>query len=102
MTAVLADDLAAVDAPLVYSQAIALGYWSTDLLTAMLDATGAELTTASFHRTATVEGVRHDPGPEGAPCPVDTLTMQRDPAGGAAMVQVVGGIYRPVVAFDCW
>lgn len=102
VTAVIADDLDAVDAPLVYSQAVSLGYWSSDLLVAVLEAVGQDLDTQTFHGMAVGEGVAYAPGPAGAPCPIDTSEIQSVPAGGAALVQVVGGIYRPEVAFDCY
>lgn len=101
VTALIATDLESVGAPLIYSQAVSLGYWSTDLMIALLDATGASLDTASFHTTVNVDGVDYDAGFVGAPCPMDTLEIHTSPAGGAAMVRVDGGIYRPVVGFTC-
>ncbi len=37
----------------------------------------------------------------GGPCPVSTLDIHTLPTGGAALLQVRGGIYRPVVRFLC-
>lgn len=99
-TGVVAEDLAAVDDGLIWSQAFTIGYWSTDLLVAVLDATGEDLDTATF-QTTVADGVTWEPGFEGAPCGFDTATIHRDPAGGAALVQVEDGIYRPVVPFQC-
>lgn len=102
VTAVIANDLEAVGAPLIYSQAISVGYWSTDLLVALLEATGPDLNTATFHRTVNVDGVVYDPVLAGAPCLIDTRDIHRSAAGGAAMVQVVDGIYRPAASFTCF
>jgi branched-chain amino acid transport system substrate-binding protein len=101
VTATIADDLAAVDAPLVYSQAVSLGYWSADLLTAILDAVGPDLDTATFLEAAVTTGVDYTPGPAGAPCPITTADIHTQASGGAAIVRVVGGIYQPVAAFTC-
>ncbi len=100
ITAVIAEDLDAVDAPLVYSQAVSLGYWATDLFVAIADAVGPDIDTATFQRTVS-DGVVYDPEVVGAPCPMNSGDLQLRAAGGAALVQVVGGIYRPTVAFDC-
>ena len=98
----IANDLETVGAPLIYSQAVSLGYWSADLLIALLDAIGPGLDTATFHQTVNVEGVDYDPAMVGAPCPFNTLDIHRSAAGGAAMVRVQGGIYRPAVGFNCF
>jgi hypothetical protein len=102
VTALIANDLETVGAPLIYSQAISVGYWSADLLAALLDATGPDLNTATFHQTANIDGVLYDPGLAGALCPIDTRDIHRSAAGGAAMVRVVGGIYRPAASFTCF
>lgn len=102
VTAVVSTDLESVGAGLIYSQAVSLGYWSTDLLAAILDAVGPELDTAAFHQAANVDGVEYAPDVAGAPCPMNTLDIHRAPAGGAALVRVDGGIYRPVVEFSCF
>ncbi len=102
VTALLATDLQNVGGPLIYSQAVSLGYWSTDLMVALIAAVGPELHTASFHERVNVIGVSYDPGADGAPCAVDTLQIHHSPTGGAALVRVDGGIYFPAVAFDCF
>ncbi len=102
VTAQISTDLQTVGGALVYSQAVGLGYWATDLMVALLEATGEPLDTATFHRRVNVEGVTYDPGLDGAPCPIDTRRIHTAPAGGAALVRVDGGIYRPVVEFSCY
>lgn len=102
VTGVIAADLDAVGGPVVYSQAVSVGYWATDLLVALLDATGTALDTRSFHERVVRDGVTYDPGLDGAPCSIDTTEIQHRAAGGAALVQVAGGIYRPVAAFTCF
>lgn len=102
VTALIANDLETVGAPLIYSQAISVGYWSADLLAALLDATGPDLNTATFYQAVNIDGVLYDPGLAGALCPIDTREIHRSPAGGAALVRVVGGIYRPAASFTCF
>ncbi len=101
VTGVIAEDLDAVDGPLVYSQAITLGYWSADVLVTFLEAVGADLNNATFSAVVHGAGVAYAPGLAGGPCPISSAAMHVDPAGGAALVQVRGGIYRPVVEFTC-
>ncbi|MFV2040196.1 MAG: ABC transporter substrate-binding protein, partial [Acidimicrobiales bacterium] len=102
VTAIVATDLERVGGDLVYSRAVSIGYWSTDLLGAILAAVGPDLDTASFYEAANVDGVDYNPGFVGAPCPMNTLDIHGSPAGGAALVRVDGGVYRPVVAFGCY
>ena len=101
VTAVLATDLQDVGGGLIYSQAVSLGYWATDLFVALLDAVGVNLDTATFFETVNLDGVDYAPSSVGAPCSMNTLDIHRSPAGGGALVRVEGGIYRPVVAFAC-
>ncbi len=102
VTAVMSTDLEGVGGALIYSQAVSLGYWSTDLMAALFAAVGPDLDTASFHERVNVVGVDYNPTVDGAPCPMDTLEIHRSPAGGAALVSVDGGIYFPAVAFTCF
>ena len=102
VTGVIAQDLSDTVEDLLYSQAVSIGWWSADLLVALLEATGAPLDTAAFHQAVNVDGVRWDPGLDGGLCPIDTLDIHRRAAGGAALVQVDGGIYFPAVAFTCF
>ena len=102
VTGVISQDLADAGEDLIYSQAVTIGWWSADLLLSLVDATGPTLDTASFHQTVHVDGVRWDPGLEGGLCPIDTREIHRRAAGGAALVQVDGGIYFPAVAFTCF
>lgn len=100
-TGVVATDLQSAGGDLIYSQAVSLGYWATDLLAAVLDAVGPELDTATFHQVVNVDGVRYEPAFDGSPCPHDTTEIHRQPVGGGALVRVSDGIYRPAVSFSC-
>ena len=102
VTGVVTTDVDNVGGPLVYSRAVTVGYWSADLAAALLDAVGPDLDTATFHRAAVGDGVRYDPGLVGGPCPANSRRLQVQSTGGLALVQVRGGIYRPVVPFDCY
>ena len=44
----IATDLENINGPLIYSQAISLGYWSADFLMYLLNQIGEELNTRSF------------------------------------------------------
>jgi branched-chain amino acid transport system substrate-binding protein len=101
VTEVMANDLRRTNGPLVYSQAITIGYWSTDLLIAVLEAVGPALDNATFSQAAHDLGVSYNPGFLGGPCPISTLDISSQPAGGAALLQIRGGIYRPVVELTC-
>jgi len=94
-------DLKLVDGPLIYSQAISLGYWSADLLVSILNSVGQDLDLRTFFRTANVEGALYEPDFAGGPCALQTALSHQDPAGGAALLQVRGGVFRPVVNFNC-
>jgi len=94
-------DLANIGGPLIYSQAISLGYWSADLLVSILNTVGEDLTVRSFFRTANIEGTLYESGVSGGPCPFQTSLGHQDPSGGAALLQVRGGVFRPVVNFSC-
>ena len=101
VTAEVATDVDSVGGPLVYGQSITIGYWSTDLALAILDAVGPELDTATFYAAVHTDGVTYAPAADGAPCPISTLDIHEQPAGGGALLQVSGGIYQPVVEFSC-
>ncbi len=94
-------DLELIDGPLIYSQAISLGYWSADLLVSLLNSVGQDLDLRTFFRTANVEGALYEPDFAGGPCSLQTALSHQDPAGGAALLQVRGGVFRPVVNFNC-
>ena len=94
-------DLEKVNGPLIYSQAISIGYWSADLLVSILNAVDSEITLRTFFRTANVEGILYESDISGGPCPIETTLIHQDPAGGAALLQVRGGVFRPVVNFNC-
>ena len=94
-------DLKSIDGPLIYSQAISLGYWSADLLTSILNSVGEDLTLRNFFRVANVESTSYDSGVSGGPCSFQIALSHQDPAGGAALLHVRGGVFRPVVNFNC-
>ena len=102
VTGVISQDLADTAEDLLYSQAVSIGWWSADLALALIGATGDQLDTATFNQAVNVDGVLWDPGLEGGLCPIDSLDIRRTAAGGAALVQVDGGIYFPAVAFTCF
>ena len=102
VTGVISQDLADNAEDLLYSQAVSIGWWSGDLLVAMISGAGEPLDTATFHQAVNVDGVRWDPDLEGGLCPIDTLDIHRRASSGAALVQVIGGIYFPAVAFTCF
>ncbi|MBT95694.1 MAG: hypothetical protein CL431_06990 [Acidimicrobiaceae bacterium] len=93
--------LSQIGGPQIYSQAISIGYWSTDLLIAILDSIESELSVSSFFEKANVEGYLYDPEFSGGPCPLQTALSHQNSSGGAALLQVRGGVFRPVVNFNC-
>ena len=97
----IATDLENINGPLIYSQAISLGYWSADFLTYLLDQVGEELNTRTFFNVANVQGAVYSPDVSGGPCALMTALVHQDPSGGLALLQVRGGVFRPVVDFDC-
>ena len=93
--------LSQIDGPQIYSQAISVGYWSTDLLVAILNSIEGEVSVKSFFEKANIEGYRYSPEFSGGPCPFQTALSHQGSAGGAALLQVRGGVFRPVVNFNC-
>ena len=93
--------LSQIDGPQIYSQAISVGYWSTDLLVAILNSIEGEVSVKSFFEKANIEGYLYSPEFSGGPCPFQTALSHQGPAGGAALLQVRGGVFRPVVNFNC-
>ena len=97
----IATDLENVDGPLIYSQAISLGYWSADLLIQILEEVGEKLDTRTFFNAANIQGIIYDPNLSGGPCALMTALVHQDPSGGMSLLQVRGGVFRPVVDFNC-
>ena len=93
--------LSQINGPQIYSQAISIGYWSTDLLIAILNSIDGELSVKSFFEKANIEGYLYKPEFSGGPCPLQTAISHQGPSGGAALLQVRGGVFRPVVNFNC-
>ena len=93
--------LSQIDGPQIYSQAISVGYWSTDLLVAILNSIEGEINVKSFFEKANVEGYLYNPEFSGGPCPIQTALSHQGSSGGAALLQVRGGVFRPVVNFNC-
>ena len=90
-------DLENVNGPLIYSQAISLGYWSADFLMYLINQIGEELNTRSFFNVANVQGTIYSSNVSGGPCSMMTALVHQDPSGGlAALLQVRGGVFRPV------
>ena len=97
----IATDLENINGPLIYSQAISLGYWSADFLIHTLTEIGEELDTRTFFNTTNIQGTVYDPDITGGPCALMTALVHQDPSGGVALLQVRGGVFRPVVDFSC-
>ena len=93
--------LSQIDGPQIYSQAISVGYWSTDLLIAIIGSITDEFSVKSFFEKANIEGYLYDPQFSGGPCPLQTALSHQISSGGAALLQVRGGVFRPVVNFNC-
>ena len=93
--------LSQIDGPQIYSQAISVGYWSTDLLVAILNSIEGEINVKSFFEKANIEGYLYNPEFSGGPCPIQTALAHQGSSGGAALLQVRGGVFRPVVNFNC-
>ncbi|MDG1845975.1 MAG: ABC transporter substrate-binding protein [Acidimicrobiales bacterium] len=97
----LATDLQNIGGPLIYSQAVSLGYWSVDLFMQIVAEVGEKLDTRTFFNVAKVQGILYDPKVSGGPCPMSTSFVHQNPSGGMALLQVRGGVYHPVVNFNC-
>lgn len=93
--------LSQIDGPQIYSQAVSIGYWSTDLLVAILNSIEGEVSVRSFFEKANIEGYLYSPEFSGGPCPFQTALSHQGSSGGAALLQVRGGVFRPVVNFNC-
>tara|TARA_B100001029_G_scaffold27887_1_gene20196 strand:- start:1099 stop:1719 length:621 start_codon:yes stop_codon:yes gene_type:complete len=93
--------LSQIDGPQIYSQAISVGYWSADLLIAIIGSITDEFSVKSFFEKANIEGYLYDPQFSGGPCPLQTALSHQISSGGAALLQVRGGVFRPVVNFNC-
>ena len=100
-TTLIATDLENINGPLIYSQAISLGYWSADFLVHLLNEIGEDLNTRTFFNVANIQGTIYSPDVLGGPCALMTALVHQDPSGGIALLQVRGGVFRPVVDFDC-
>jgi len=93
--------LSQIDGPQIYSQAISVGYWSTDLLVSILNSIEGEINVKTFFEKANIEGYLYNPEFSGGPCPIQTALAHQGSSGGAALLQVRGGVFRPVVNFNC-
>ena len=49
--------LSQIDGPQIYSQAISVGYWSTDLLVAILNSIEGEISVKSFFEKSKYRGL---------------------------------------------
>ena len=72
-----------------------------DFLIKILEEVGEELDTRTFFNVANIRGIIYDSGISGGPCALMTALVHQDPAGGVSLLQVRGGVFRPVVDFNC-
>ena len=96
------DDLKAIGEDPTIGFATSIGYWSADVLVQMLDAAGKDLTAESFAE-AVNGGWTYEP--LGDPMGIGPVQYPRDhdqPTPCAALVQVKGTNYEPVLPLSCY
>ena len=71
------------------------------MLVAILNSIEGEINVKSFFEKANIEGYLYNPEFSGGPCPIQTALAHQGSSGGAALLQVRGGVFRPVVNFNC-
>ena len=89
-------------------------YWSVGLVEPIIfevrvlepivfeaDSIEGEINVKSFFEKANIEGYLYNPEFSGGPCPIQTALAHQGSSGGAALLQVRGGVFRPVVNFNC-
>jgi branched-chain amino acid transport system substrate-binding protein len=95
-------DLKAINQPETIGFATSIGYWSADVLVQMLDAVGQDLTPARFNEVIN-GGWTYKPW--GDPIGIGPVTFPQDrsqPSPCAALVQVNGTEYKPIVPMTCY
>jgi hypothetical protein len=97
-------DLTAIGEEPAIGFATSIGYWSADVMVQMLKAVGSDLTPDRFN-----EVINGSPGfayqPFGDPFGIGPVQYPRDhaqPTPCAAMVQVQGNSYQPVLPMTCY
>jgi branched-chain amino acid transport system substrate-binding protein len=98
----ITDDLKASGSKVPFAtQGASIGYWSTDLLIQMLQATAAkgDITPDNFKKAA--NGFESK-AVEGGPGKIKFPANQNDPVPCAGVVQVKGGKYVSTVPFKCY
>jgi branched-chain amino acid transport system substrate-binding protein len=96
------EDLEAIGEDPTVGFGAALGYWMADVLVAMLEATGPDLTPERFDEVVN-GGFTYEPW--GDPPGIGEMEYPRDhdqPAPCAALVQVKGNVYEPVLPLTCY
>jgi branched-chain amino acid transport system substrate-binding protein len=98
----MVEDLEAIGAEPVVSLGVAIGYWSADIFLSMLEAVGEDLTPERFVEVANgpfqYEQSFNPPGIG----PIEFPAGHGEPAPCAAMVQVNGLEYEPIVPLTCY
>lgn len=95
-------DLEAIGADTTVGFGTALGYWSADVLVQMLEAVGPDLTPETFDAVIN-GGWTYEP--QGDPFGIGPVSYPRDhdqPTPCAALVQVAGTEYTPVLPMTCY
>lgn len=78
-----------------------IGYWSADMLIAMLEKTGKNLTPTTFQKTIN-KGWTYKPALAGSIGPVSWPADHKNVVGCAAILQVTGTSYKPLVPYACY
>lgn len=95
-------DLEAIGEDPTIGYATSIGYWSADVMVQMLEAVGADLTPETFDQIVN-GGWTYEP--VGDPIGIGPVEFPRDhaqPTPCAAMVQVKGDAYEPVLPMSCY
>ena len=97
----ITDDLVAIGKPPFVTLGGAIAYWSADVLIHMLDKVGRNLTPTTFQ--STINGSFHyQPDQNGGIGPLDYPKNHSEASPCAAILQVKGTAYNPVLPFKCY
>lgn len=94
-------DLEAIGAEPLITLGVAGSYWSADMMVAMLEATGENLTPDNFSETIN-GGFTYEPSIEGAMGPLEFPRGHVEPSPCSALVQADGERYVIAVPFTCY